>query len=727
MNKEDTLQEVLERLEAGASLEECLAELSSEEAELLRVAFSLREVEVPSLASEKADAQRAHLMSQASARTNLEGPGQVWERWRERARTAVSGWWRQRSAFDWVIYVGLAPAVLVLVVAALFGMFSGAELPAEMSGAETIAMVESAAESDSIVAPLTGENATEAGTEAAVSDSSLHQAFVPVVTVSGLQSPEIASLYDTQGVVQIQDDDGTWRTVMQSDMLKAGQRVKVGAYSSAKLLFYDGSEAKLGPGSEISIDELNAMPPEEGFRTVVMTQYSGGSQHHVDHRNDAGSVYQVNTPTGSGIARGTIFNVMVAPDTVSQFSVEEGAVAVSDGVSSVLVQAKQISTLSPETAPSEPSFVVTGEGEVTLIDGSMWTIGGQEFEVIEGQTIIIGDPEEGDTVFVLGHVNAEGDLVADQITKLTSGSSNVFTIIGEVGDINEAEDEWEVANQVISVIGADIEDGIEVGDLVRVDGHIEGDMWVAETIVALEDDDLVFPVTLELIGFVDTIDPWKVSDFPFSVDGNTDIDAGIAVDDLVKVTLILEDGEWLATEIRLLGDEEEEVGCFTITAIVLGFSGDGLVIDGWPEIVIGDSVDDNGDEITAGSLVIITVCIGEDGTLTVTSILVISGVFPPPSDDEDGADKVLVCHKPNGNNPHEITIAEPALQAHLGHGDTEGSCDDGNGDGNGDQGAAPAPATGNRVTVCHKGREMTLPGPAAQAHQNHGDTVGSCS
>jgi len=36
--------------------------------------------------------------------------------------------------------------------------------------------------------------------------------------------------------------------------------------------------------------------------------------------------------------------------------------------------------------------------------------------------------------------------------------------------------------------------------------------------------------------------------------------------------------------------------------------------------------------------------------------------------------KVTVCHKPNSKNPVTITIARSALQAHLNHGDFEGSC-----------------------------------------------------
>lgn len=41
----------------------------------------------------------------------------------------------------------------------------------------------------------------------------------------------------------------------------------------------------------------------------------------------------------------------------------------------------------------------------------------------------------------------------------------------------------------------------------------------------------------------------------------------------------------------------------------------------------------------------------------------------------EGQEKVTVCHK----EKHEITIGEPAVTAHLNHGDTIGTCDDGGG------------------------------------------------
>ena len=41
---------------------------------------------------------------------------------------------------------------------------------------------------------------------------------------------------------------------------------------------------------------------------------------------------------------------------------------------------------------------------------------------------------------------------------------------------------------------------------------------------------------------------------------------------------------------------------------------------------------------------------------------------------DDGSKKVIVCHKPDSKNPVTIEISRNALQAHLNHGDREGTC-----------------------------------------------------
>ena len=39
-----------------------------------------------------------------------------------------------------------------------------------------------------------------------------------------------------------------------------------------------------------------------------------------------------------------------------------------------------------------------------------------------------------------------------------------------------------------------------------------------------------------------------------------------------------------------------------------------------------------------------------------------------------GNAKIQICHNASKNNPHEISVAEPAVKAHLAHGDILGAC-----------------------------------------------------
>ena len=191
----------------------------------------------------------------------------------------------------------------------------------------------------------------------------------------------------------MQGVDGVWTAVNRLTTATARQRIRTGAFSSATLTFHDGSQAHLQANTEISIDELNALRPEEGFRTVVMTQWVGESDHSVQFRNDGGSRYEVKTPTGSGLARGTKFQVLVTPDQLARFIVTEGKVDVSGAGRTVSVTAGQLTTLLAGNVPDEPAFTIIGEGEVGAI-GELWTIAGQTFQT-HAHTFILGNPQVG--------------------------------------------------------------------------------------------------------------------------------------------------------------------------------------------------------------------------------------------------------------------------------------------------------------------------------------------
>ena len=53
-----------------------------------------------------------------------------------------------------------------------------------------------------------------------------------------------------------------------------------------------------------------------------------------------------------------------------------------------------------------------------------------------------------------------------------------------------------------------------------------------------------------------------------------------------------------------------------------------------------------------------------------------ASVIPVVASHGDGPnDLVVICHKPGTPAEHTMTLPEPAIAAHLGHGDTLGPCE----------------------------------------------------
>jgi hypothetical protein len=65
------------------------------------------------------------------------------------------------------------------------------------------------------------------------------------------------------------------------------------------------------------------------------------------------------------------------------------------------------------------------------------------------------------------------------------------------------------------------------------------------------------------------------------------------------------------------------------------------------------------------------------GVLLVVAAMLVSGLGVANA-DPGGKEKVEICHVPPGNpgQQHTITVGEPAVDAHLAHGDERGECDE---------------------------------------------------
>lgn len=825
MNGQDELlQERLARLEAGEPLATAGADLPEDTAVSLTFAAELKTITLPEPDETAVVSHRAAVIR--AAQQHITSTGKAANSPVETRFAAFVDWWRSHRA---VAAGAMAFAAVSLVI---FGFASGwfgrgsdnsatvleqdEDRPAqegESTGSSLLDRLfgeaEEVADSPTDDAPPVDNVGTETdeATEVAIvpGDDPAHELFLPSIVFPLQTGPQTAVLGDLQGVVSVQKPDGNWEQVSSLSSVTAGTRVRTGALSKANLTFFDGSVAKLGPDSEISIDTLNALRSEEGFRTVILTQWQGNSTHDVAFRNDGGSQYEVKSPSGTGIARGTIFQVVVLPDLTSRYTVLEGRVDVTSINITVSVMAGQLSTIVADEPPAEPVFQVSGEGEVTAI-GASWTIGGQTFATNE-QTVIVGNPQLGDWVTVQGHLLDDGTKVADQIVLVRDVPQNMFTLTAVVTEMDT--EQWLLGNVVILLDGetavdpdialgdlvrvtgvvqedgsllarriqkqteegspfeftgvvqtigdetwmisgidvavndrTEIKDSLVVGDVVKVEGQItpEG-VWLAREIKAADDDDDT--AEFEFIGLVETIDPWVVAGISLATDEWTEIDTAVEPDSLVKVEgIILADGTWLAEEIKLLDDDDDEtilrftgvvesidpwivsgitllatddsqiaadvaegslvqvaarlaadgsweivwirpllpptIGCFTVNTRVTTVNGTQITLVNWPTIVLDDDVSVDG-SLVPNSTVAINICLGDDGTVIVINIIVIQVVIditPDPDDngdddgDQAGGNRVTICHK--GRNT--LTISESGLNGHLGHGDTLGPC-----------------------------------------------------
>ena len=809
MHEQEALfQEKIEKLEAGEPVSTWTQGLSEEEMDAMKLIANLRDLISFKQDADVVSAYRMRMLNAAAQETpsmtttSPQPTSAMRVPWLKRLQEMVAPFGQQR------VFAGAIVAVFVGLCLLLFG---AAAIRLATQGddneiaARTIEANGGKPEAGSQNTPLASgadsseDQTSDEGGMAGATPEFPNTFFIPVLGNPVVANPQTAVVQDVRGRVEIQGNDGNWTSITQMGELTIGQHIRTGPFSKAVIAYFDGSQAILGPNSELALVELNAQLPEVGFRTVIMNQVAGESEHHVAFRNDGGSRYEVQTASGYGLARGTIFGVLVTPQLLTRFTVAEGKVDVTHSNQTVSVLPGQLTKVIAGRAPERPVYQINGEGEVSQT-GDTWIIAGQRFQT-DNNTIIMGAPQVGDRVQVEGHTVAEGVRLADRIILLQPENHNGFHLTGEVevmgetswtvagqailvneeteidseiavGDTVRVEGEilpdgrllaeviflldgdegfpfdftgvvqqiaptaWVVSGQVVMVdeitaidagvelgdvvqvrgrilsnsiwlarsielvspptaefsltgivqsmdpwlvatvafsttAGTIIDEGIEVGDLVRVLGIILPDgTWVATHILSLEDPE---PNVIILIGIVTHIDPWSVNGLPLVVNGNTIIGPGVEVGTQVMVhVLIRPDGSWLALSILPL-HPHTGVGCITIAAVVVSVNGNQVILQDYGLVVLDNNILVTGD-LQPNAIVIITICTLPDGTIIVITIIVIYPpiiiVVPPSPNPGPGGGNVTICHK-----GRTITVSWSGwINGHSGHGDTLGAC-----------------------------------------------------
>ena len=528
MNKQaNSLQESLDRMEAGESLESSQQNLPAEEQSSLLLASRLRTASWPHRNPKIVAEQRAQIVAQykQDAQIVSEDQPRFW------------GFFK-----NWRLPVAISAAVVLLIV---FGLVIVSAMGILWFNGQRVSL------SPFPKGDITKQVVSEEGIELTTESSGLtaQPAESSTESTTSTVSSNQATLSDFHGLVEVQTDE-TWQVVSEDTILTNGSRLRTASFSSVLMTFPDGSLAKIGPDSEISVEKL-AVDPANDTREISLMQWSGESDHTVMPFDSATPSYRVDTPSASGQVKGTQFHVQVVPDQ-SVWMVDDGAVEVSSDGAAVQVAAGEMTSVTADQPPADPVEFITGQGEVDSI-GEIWVINDQPYQ-IHAQTIIIGNPQVGDLVFYEGHLEAE-NRVADQIVLIRRNPANTFTLTGVVESGSKTK--WVVNGQKILITDQTIlDDGIGEGSLVRVKGIVlaDGKLQAEEILLISEDAKIPF----EFTGVIQNIDGqnWLISGIKVMVDENTDYDEGLAEGDAVQVKgLILDDGTWWASSIAPFLDE----------------------------------------------------------------------------------------------------------------------------------------------------------------------------
>jgi len=279
---------------------------------------------------------------------------------------------------------------------------------------------------------------------------------------SGPLGAQAATLSSGFGVVEVLDADGRggWSVVSDGYRVKSGQRVRTGADSQVTLTFYDDTQVTLDPNTDLMLSKIAGDWGKQ--LQVVMIQNKGETSHQVVPLQGVDSEYSVMTPSGEANVRGTSFKVLVEETGMSVFSVDSGAVLVSNNGEEAFLAAGQGVVTELGEPLAAPSFLFALQGELQDNSGKTWMVEGVPFTV-KGGTRISGDPQVGDVVLVNGRITKKNEWIADSIQAPLPGD-NGGTFTGMVTGVSEGGVEINGYSFVI----LDEQPKVNVGDWVRV-------------------------------------------------------------------------------------------------------------------------------------------------------------------------------------------------------------------------------------------------------------------
>lgn len=294
---------------------------------------------------------------------------------------------------------------------------------------------------------------------------------------------QAATVMDISGQVEAassaQAED--WQPLENGDTVTSGQRLRTLGASGATLVFYEGSRTIVESNSDLTLTQV------EGARgkvlRVLIDQSRGKTANSVVPFRSSQSSFVVNTPSGSATVHGTRFNVEIGAQGKARFSVERGKVLVYNDLSQVFVAAGQVAqSAASETIPA-PSYQFSLQGSLEAVDGSLWTAAGVAFNVNE-ETVLNGEFAIGAPVRVTGRILADGTRAADRVDPAGSGET-LRSFSGAIQSLDGTS--WIIGGYTLLVDAATEKPGdLAAGQVVQVVFEVLADgSWHALKIESL--------------------------------------------------------------------------------------------------------------------------------------------------------------------------------------------------------------------------------------------------
>lgn len=174
-------------------------------------------------------------------------------------------------------------------------------------------------------------------------------------------SPEAApapagTISSTTGEVLVQrQGTATWIIADAGMKLYANDHIKTDGNGTAEIIFFEGSIIEVGGNSEVLVSEL-AIAPETGSTSIKLQQIVGHTVNRVQKLVDSSSKYEIETPAGSAVVRGTGFRSYVrGEDGYTVVYCDDGTIWFTAGGVTVVLGAGQQSSAMPGGTPSTPS------------------------------------------------------------------------------------------------------------------------------------------------------------------------------------------------------------------------------------------------------------------------------------------------------------------------------------------------------------------------------------